>query len=183
MVEIISKRLTLIPLDNHLLCIWKEKGRTELEKILKLYPNFRKVDDLATAETEDALENFWIPQTEKYPDNFFWFTNWEIIHTQLNISIGGIGFAGYPDDGKTPVGYMIDEKFQNQGFASEALNCLLDWAFMDPALKTVQADTPKDNFPSQKVLSKNGFEKTGEGEVEHTQILKVFHWAKNNPNF
>jgi ribosomal-protein-alanine N-acetyltransferase len=183
LIDLISNRLTLIPLDHHLLSIWKEKGRTELEHILNLRPNHRKVDDLATAETEDALENFWLPQTAQYPDNFFWFTNWEIIHKEQKISIGGIGFAGYPDDGKTSIGYMIDEKFQNKGFATEALNCLLDWAFMDPALKTVQADTPKDNFPSQKVLSKNGFEKTGEGEVEHTQILQVFHWAKQNPNF
>lgn len=183
MIDLTSKRLTLIPLDNYLLKIWKEKGRNHLEKILNLLPNERKVDDLATAETEDALENFWLPQTAKYADNFFWFTNWEIVLTNQKISIGGIGFAGYPDGGTTSIGYMIDGKFQNQGFASEALSCLLEWAFMDPVLKIVLADTPKNNFPSQKVLTKNGFVKTGEGIAEHTQILEVFNWAKNNPNF
>jgi [ribosomal protein S5]-alanine N-acetyltransferase len=180
LIEITSPRLTLIPLDNRLLTVWHEKNRAELEKLLKLNPNnWENIDPLTVAETADALENFWIPQTNLNPENFYWYTNWEIILTEKNISIGGIGFAGYPENGETMVGYMIDQKFQNQGIASEALDCLLNWAFMDPVLQTVNADTPKDNLPSQKVLLKNSFIQTGEGQVEHTQTMKVFHWAKS----
>ena len=71
-----------------------EKGREELEKLLKLQPNqWQIADPLTIAETADALENFWIPQTKLNPENFYWFTNWEIVLTSQNISIGGIGFA------------------------------------------------------------------------------------------
>ncbi len=181
MIAIHSPRLTLIPLDHRLLTIWDEKGRQELEKTLRINSNERIVDDLANAETEDALKNFWLPQTKLNPENFYWFTNWEIILTGQNISIGGIGFAGFPEKGETIVGYMIDEKHQNQGYASEALSTLIEWAFLDPSLKIITADTPKDNFPSQKVLLKNGFVQTGEGQVEHTEIMQVYHWAKNRP--
>lgn len=178
MLKITSPRLTLIPLDNNLLSIWNEKGRPELEKTLNINPNQWTVNELSNAETEDALKNFWIPQTLLNPENFQWFTNWEIVITDQNISIGGIGFGGYPTSGVTEIGYMIDEKYQKNGFATEALSCLLDWAFLNPILKTVMADTPKDNLPSQNVLLKNGFEKTGEGEVEHTITMQVYHWAK-----
>lgn len=181
MIEITSSRLTLIPLDNRLLTIWNDKGREELEKILMLNPNQWIVNELSTAETDDALKNFWIPQTQLNLENFCWFTNWEIILTDQNISIGGIGFGGFPSSGITEIGYMIDEKYQKNGFATESLGCLLGWAFSNPILKTVVADTPKDNFPSQKVLLNNGFEKTGEGEAEHTITMQVYHWAKNRP--
>jgi [ribosomal protein S5]-alanine N-acetyltransferase len=183
LIDISSKRLKLIPLDHYLLSIWKEKGREELERILKLGNNKHSVGSLAHSETEEALTNFWLPQTAQYPDNFFWFTNWEIILSSQNISIGGIGFAGYPDDGKTTIGYIIDQKYQNQGFAKEAVNCIIDWAFMDPALKAILADTPKDNLPSQKVLSRNGFLITGESSLQQPKALEVYHWSKNNPNF
>lgn len=179
MLEITSPRLTLIPLDYNLLNIWNEKGRAELEKNLNLNPNQWTTNELSIAETNDALKNYWIPQTLLNPEIFHWFTNWEIVISDQNISIGGIGFGGYPAGGVTEIGYMIDEKYQKNGFASEALACLLNWAFQNPILKTVHADTPKDNLPSQNVLLRNGFEKTGEGEVEHTITMQVYHWAKH----
>lgn len=179
MTTITSQRLTLIPLSNKLLSIWNQKGRVELEKALKLNPNHWAVNELTTAESDDALKNFWIPQTQLNPENFRWVTNWEIVLKSQNISIGGIGFGGYPVDGVTEIGYLIDEHYQKNGFATEALTCLLDWAFANPILKTVFADTPKDNLPSQNVLLKNGFKKTGEGLAEHTITLEVYHWAKH----
>ena len=182
MIEIESARLRLIPLDYRLLAVWDKEGRNSMETILGLMPSKWEVDTFYEAETKDALQNFWMPETLKNPANFFWFTNWDIVLMDKNLSIGGIGFGGMPIDGTTSVGYMIDQQYQQKGLATEALNCLLDWAFLDPSLKTVLADTPKDNLASQKVLLKNGFLHVGEGTAEHTQTLDVFHWKKTREN-
>ncbi|MES2796858.1 MAG: GNAT family N-acetyltransferase [Bacteroidota bacterium] len=181
LIEIESNFLRLIPLDNRLLTIWNTEGRHQMEIILGLNPSDWEVDFLHETETKNALQNFWIPQTHLNPDNFYWYSNWEIVLIETNSSIGGIGFAGFPEKGSTVIGYTIDKKFHNRGFATEALNCLLDWAFMDPTLKIVLADTPIDNYPSQKVLIKNGFKRIGEGVDEDTQTIQVYHWAKNRP--
>jgi ribosomal-protein-alanine N-acetyltransferase len=58
------------------------------------------------------------------------------------------------------VGYNIDGNYQKQGFASEALTALAEWAFRHPAMRRMLAETPQDNFASQSVLTKNGFVKT-----------------------
>jgi [ribosomal protein S5]-alanine N-acetyltransferase len=178
LIEIESLRLLLVPLDHRLLSIWYENGREAMTQKLQLKSMEWEAEPIFLAETADALENFWIPQTKKFPDNFFWYTNWEIVLKNENVSVGGIGFAGYPDEGNTQIGYFVDKKFRNLGIATEALNALLDWGFMDPSLKTVLADTEKHNIDSQKVLIKNGFKIIGEGQAEHTQIMEVFHWEK-----
>ena len=55
------------------------------------------------------------------------------------------------------------ETHQKNGFASEAVNGLLKWAFNQSNVKQVIAETLNDGFPSQKVLKNNGFTFTGNG--------------------
>lgn len=177
MIEIYSERLKLIPLDNDLLTLWFIQSREKMERQLGLNPSNWQIEDFFKAETLDALVNFWLPMTAENPDNFFWYTNWEIVLVAENTSIGGIGFAGFPDqDGVTMVGYFIDGKHREKGYASEALKCLLDWASLEPSLKTILADTPFFNLPSQNVLKKAGFREFGIAEVHHIEKMQVKNW-------
>ncbi|MFC0181128.1 Acetyltransferase (GNAT) domain-containing protein [Pseudarcicella hirudinis] len=177
MIEIYSERLKLIPLDHQLLSLWKETGRNAMEEKLGLKASDWIIEDFFLAETIDALENFWLPMTSENPDTFFWCTNWEIVLADQNLSIGGIGLAGLPDqEGVTMIGYFIDKNFREKGYASEALNCLINWASLEPSLKTIIADTPFFNLPSQNVLKKAGFREFGIGEVQHIEKMQVKHW-------
>ena len=178
MIEIYSERLRLIPLDNHLLNIWNREGRKILTQKLGLHPAEWQMSDFDRDETEDALQNFWLPMTAQYMDNFFWYTNWEIVLESENISVGGIGFAGFPDqEGVTMVGYFIDGNHREKGYATEALNCLIDWAKLEPSLKTIIADTPFFNLPSQNVLKKVGFKEFSIGVTEHMgQTIQLKNW-------
>jgi [ribosomal protein S5]-alanine N-acetyltransferase len=178
MIQIISKRLKLIPLDNHLLEIWNREGHKEMTSKLGLNPTEWQISEEYLVETEDALQNFWLPMTAQYADNFFWYTNWEIVLTSANVSVGGIGFAGFPDqEGVTMVGYFIDGNHREKGYASEALQCLIDWAKLEPSLKTIIADTPFFNLPSQNVLKKAGFKEFGIGVTEHMgQQIQLKNW-------
>lgn len=178
MIAINSERLRLIPLDNQLLTVWNTQGHKEMTSKLGLNPTEWQISEEYLVETEDALQNFWIPMTAQYADNFFWYTNWEIVLASENVSVGGIGFAGFPDqEGVTMVGYFIDGNHREKGYASEALHCLIDWAKLEPSLKTIIADTPFFNLPSQNVLKKAGFKEFGIGVTEHLgQQIQLKNW-------
>ena len=178
MIEIYSERLRLIPLDNQLLTIWNNEGRNKMELRLGLNPSDWQIADFDQIETEDALQNFWLPMTDQNPIDFFWFTSWDIVLTSENTAIGGIGFAGFPDqEGVTMVGYFIDGNHREKGYATEALNCLIDWAKLEPALKSIIADTPFFNLPSQNVLKKAGFKEFAIGVTVHlNEKIQTKNW-------
>ncbi len=172
MYFISSDRLKLIPLSHPQLQLMA-CNRPELDKVLGLNPSEQVYDAATTAEITDALENFWLPKTALHPQDYSWFTNWDIVLTEKNASIGGIGFTGLPDsNGQTMVGYGISSLYQRQGFASEALQCLLRWGFAHPSLKAVVATTPPDNIGSHRVLLKNNFSTIG-------QLDDMIHWQLN----
>ncbi|MFM1913211.1 MAG: Ribosomal-protein-alanine N-acetyltransferase [Bacteroidota bacterium] len=159
MIEIHSERLRFIPLDNEMLFIWKNLGRPNLEKFLNLNPNNWDIEDYYFKETQDALHNFWSIQTKTNPIQFCWYTNWEIILKSTNQSIGGIGFNGPANlKGENEMGYFIDKKFRNFGYATEATARLIQWASQDSRLKNITAKTFENNLNSRKVLLKNQFE-------------------------
>ena len=91
-----SRRLRLIPLTHNLLKICKN-SRSEMEKAMGLNKSSMQIDALYQNEVTDAIDNFWLPQTLANPDLYQWYTSWEIVRTDTNTSIGGIGFIGYPN--------------------------------------------------------------------------------------
>ena len=147
-----------------MLQIWNHSGRESLEKLLHLLPNAWELEKFFQDETTLALHDFWLPMTKKFPLEFTWYTNWEIILKEKSCSIGGIGLSGMPNnEGCTEIGYVIDQKFRGLGFATEAVHTLKTWAFKDTDLKILKAETPTDNLNSQKVLQKNNFKFHHEG--------------------
>lgn len=179
MIKLQTPRLTLIPLNHQQLLIWKQSGRKDLEKILELQPNPWNLELFYEQETGQALRDYWIPQTAKFPLDYYWYTNWEIILTASSCSVGGIGFAGLPDnEGATEIGYALDQKFRGQGFATEAVQALSEWAFHDEGLRVIRAETPVDNDGSQRVLEKNQFQKTGQKTLALENPLQVFTWER-----
>ncbi|WP_345953341.1 GNAT family N-acetyltransferase [Mucilaginibacter sp. PAMB04168] len=160
MYYIESERLKLIPLNYEHLLLYKN-NRPALEKALGLNPSTMVIDAFYKAETKDALQNFWLPNTKLYPELYYWYTSWEIVLKQTNTSIGGIGFGGYPDDyGETSIGYVVDQQHWGFGYATEALNTISKWGFAFTLLKALKADTQSHNLLSQRVLIKAGFKHT-----------------------
>ena len=160
MLYLETERLKLIPLDLYHLRLLRQ-SRALMEKSLGLEPSAMAVDEFTRGEIAQALET-WIAQVGRHETDYQWYTAWEIVLKDENLSVGGIGLTGPPDSiGETMVGYNIDGNYQNQGFASEALTALTGWAFRHPKLRRILAETPQENFASHRVLSKNGFVKTG----------------------
>ena len=63
------------------------------------------------------------------------------------------------------MGYWVGADYWGQGFATEAVGGLLNFAYLQIRPLVVVANIYKENLVSSKVLRKLGFTATGEGEV------------------
>lgn len=78
--------------------------------------------------------------------------------------VGVCGFKGRPDlKGSVEIAYSILEPFRNLGYASEAVQRLVDWAFTHAQVTQVTAETLPHLRQSIRVLEKNGFNHAGRG--------------------
>jgi [ribosomal protein S5]-alanine N-acetyltransferase len=87
---------------------------------------------------------------------------WLVIDKENHTIIGDIGFKGNPDSkGTVEVGYGMAPAARNKGYATEAVNEIINWAFSTGQVQKVVAECLKDNIPSIKVLEKVKMEKIG----------------------
>lgn len=82
-------------------------------------------------------------------------------------AIGNGGFKGKPDDaGQVEIGYSVVEEYQQRGFATEAVNALVAWAFSFNSVNLIKAQTLPGLQQSIRVLQKCGFAYAGKGTEE-----------------
>lgn len=90
---------------------------------------------------------------------------WLVINKENNTIIGDIGFKGKPDSEITvEVGYGIVLSARNKGFATEAVNEIIQWAFSSGSVKKIVAECLIDNISSIKVLEKLNMNRIGTKE-------------------
>jgi ribosomal-protein-alanine N-acetyltransferase len=109
-----------------------------------------------TAEAQQIIDK-WISQ---YNNNEFY--RWAIILKGINKSIGQIAF--YLVDSKNQkvnVEYCIGQSYWGIGYATEALNAVIEYAFRYIRLNRVQAFHRSKNTASGKVLAKAGMKYEG----------------------
>lgn len=76
--------------------------------------------------------------------------------------VGLVGFHGPPDEhGRAEVGYEVLAPYRRQGYASEAVLGLLDWAARQHGVRTFLATIASDNEPSTRLALGLGFHQIG----------------------
>ena len=65
------------------------------------------------------------------------------------------------EDGKWEIGYHVAKAYTGNGYATEAVKAVLEWAFSHPKVTAVEAETYPDNTASKRVLEKCGFALNG----------------------
>jgi RimJ/RimL family protein N-acetyltransferase len=95
------------------------------------------------------------------------FGTYQVVRRADDLVIGDVGFMGPPDaTGAVSVGCGITEDARGQGYATEALRALLEWAREQSGLTCVLADTTRSNLASQRLLERVGLRRVGEdGEL------------------
>jgi RimJ/RimL family protein N-acetyltransferase len=115
------------------------------------------------ASVADALPLFlgWL---EAAPDQLGWF-GWYALCRDIcasgQVLVGGGGFLGPPQDGVVQMGYSVLPEYQRRGYATEMVRGLATWAFVQPGVTVIAAETEWANPASVRVLERTGFQSAG----------------------
>lgn len=96
-----------------------------------------------------------------YPQDYLWYSAWEFRREETGEVIGDGCFKGRSPEGWVEIGYGINPGFEGQGYATEAVMGLCRWAFAQPGILKIEAETEPGNRASQRMLEKAGFLPTG----------------------
>lgn len=116
----------------------------------------------------------YIEEVELNPELKGWGV-WLVFRKDDEQLVGDIGFKGQPDDGVVEVGYGIREEAQSEGYATEAVEALINWAFQSGKVKKVEAECLRTNLPSIRVLEKLSMIKLEEDDHMLYWERHIFH--------
>jgi len=106
-----------------------------------------------------------------------WLLGFWIQLSSSGENIGGCGFKGPPDDeGVVEIAYGISPRHQRMGFATEATQALVSFAFQHPDVRIVRAHTREADTASVGVLEKCGFHSIG--RVIDPEDGLVWRWER-----
>lgn len=72
------------------------------------------------------------------------------------------------------IGYWIGEHYWNKGFATEAVQAVIDYGFVNHSLDRIYGCCRVANTPSRRVLEKCGFQYTGSGMCDCAALNSAF---------
>ncbi len=158
-MELHTERLRIIPLNlEHFRLMLA--GMDEMEHALGLKSSGLILDE-NTQKAMDGLYKLAMDNRDKY----LWYTNWQIIFSDENISVGSACFKGAPGiTGEVEIGYGLNDNYRGRGFMAEAIKAIVTWALEQEDVFRVVAETDKDNIASQKVLWRSGFHRFKEDD-------------------
>ncbi|MFC0270866.1 GNAT family N-acetyltransferase [Metabacillus herbersteinensis] len=134
-MEIITKRLKLIPATEELMRTSSDDY--EMGDHIDYY--------LSIIENDTSYKGWGV---------------WFVYQQSDGLLIGDIGYKGKPYEGTVEVGYGISTNVQNRGYATEAIEALMNWAFTSTDVHRIKAECLEDNGPSLSVLKKLGMNQT-----------------------
>jgi len=156
-----------------------ERLRAELQNV----PNLAKVlgaevsTDWPPPLYDEAAVRWMLERVESEPLWSKWGSRY-FLHKQSRsqpVAVGAGGFKGPPDaTGQVELGYSVLPRYQRQGFATEAVQGMLHFAFTHAEVRRVTAETLPSLVPSMGVLEKTGFYLTDEDAGEG-----VLRFARN----
>jgi RimJ/RimL family protein N-acetyltransferase len=163
-MQIATARLDLVATTLELIS-------SEIESSAKLAAmlNTQVGDDWPPGEYDRAAQEMFRDWLASGGQAVVGWYGWYAVRRAANdlpaVLIGAGGFMGLPNEhGSIETGFSILPAWRNQGFATELVQALTDWAFNDPRVQTIIAHTTDKNTPSQNVLKRVGFRCVGPGD-------------------
>ena len=134
--EIKTKRLTLCPMSD-----------AEIEALIERTPS----DELRAAYGE------MLSGGKSDPGNRVWYAPWSMVLKDAQEYVGDLGFKGPVKKHAVEIGYGVLPEYEGQGYTTEAVQAMTQWAFQQKDVVFVEAETDPENKASQRVLEKCGF--------------------------
>lgn len=143
-----------------------QQGRNHLQQLLDVsipddWPQFPEA--FVPSENEQVPANKWGAYFFVFP--------------AARALVGNGGFYGPPnEDGEIEIGYEIALQYHNRGFATLAVQTMLELAFSEPEIKSVIATTLSEENASNAVLKKVGMSFVA--ELPNSEVGSVWLWRK-----
>lgn len=164
-----TERLIILPLSHQQLDLYLQ-AENKLEHALGLHKGNRTI----SVELMDALKETILPAVFS-SNNYLYSTLWTIVHKERNQMVADFCFKGTPGPaGEIEIGYGTYEEFQGNGFMTEALGAMIEWAFSQPNVNTLLAETDQTNGASHKTLLKNNF-------IQYKLVDAMIWWKLDRP--
>ena len=93
---------------------------------------------------------------------FLGFGMWTVVDRKSAKIIGRAGFSLREGYDEPELGFVIDKRYQRQGYAYEVCNALINYAKKELEFRQIRAIVHQDNEISQRLCSKLGFKVAGE---------------------
>lgn len=95
------------------------------------------------------------------PENRVWYAPWAMTLKDTQKYVGDLGFKGPVKKHAVEIGYGVLPEYEGQGYTTEAVQAMTQWAFQQKDVVFVEAETEPENKASQRVLEKCGFAPDG----------------------
>jgi [ribosomal protein S5]-alanine N-acetyltransferase len=112
------------------------------------------------------------------PDEERWW-NWLVVRQDNREAVGAVAFGGAPDsEGAVLVGYAMYPSREGNGYATEAVRAMVDWAFNQPGVQIVRALAPVWNTPAVHVAEKVGMRPVGSYEDDEVGEVLIYETVR-----
>ena len=159
-MNLYTERLLLRALTPAQLRSWAEDVHALAEQLDCVY-RAEPVEDLfrdiilkqAEAAEKDAARYVW--------HSFFW-----LIRKTDRVVVGSADFKAPPDEnGVTEIGYGLGKEHEGHGYMGEAVRAMCAWALGEGGASAIVAETLRENWPSQRLLTRCGFRRYREEQT------------------
>ena len=152
--------------------------RVHVEALLRSKSELAEILNVAVPEGWPYFpEAFSLPLDESLVSDLH-PTDWNgyfFIHPKDAVLVGNGGFKGEPDNsGQIEIGYEIASEYWNRGFATEAVQGMIDYAFAHEQVQIVVAHTLTETNASNRVLQKVGMRFIS--EIDDPDDGKIWRW-------
>ncbi len=147
---------------------------------LALYPlSNEAMRQLIDAEKDEMLKQAYSEMLQGCiadPKNRIWYSMWVMeLKEKPGIIVGDFCFKGPSKNGMVEIGYGLRDGFCGNGFMTEAVKAISEWALTQKNVNIVEAETSDDNEKSKNVLFNAGFKFLGNigEEGPRFQLVKM----------
>lgn len=151
------------------------------------WPNSRVREFLESTQDDDSTVNLFVCVADEEPGRVQQAAS---NHSGPEPTVVGAVNLFDVDDTSGTLSYWLFEAYRGNGYASEAVSLLLDYAFTDRGLRRVEAEVFAGNDASKRLLERQGFAHEGtardarlsEGAFEdmHLYGLLAPDWAEGD---
>lgn len=135
-----------------------------------------RIEGMASAERAQ-LSPDWLALVDSASSADPWIHGFTLVRRVDEAVVGSCGFKGPPTpEGVVEIAYGVAPEYQGRGYATEAAEALVAYAFSISEVRAVWAHTLPEENASTRVLAKCGFRRIG--EVVDPEDGPVWRWEK-----